>query len=66
MHLCSFIRKRRRIKTDNKRGMGRKKIIVMPFLKKAIDKVAVRAKILNKTPLKKHKKIYKTYTYRMG
>ena len=25
MHLCSFIRKRRRIKTDNKRGMGRKK-----------------------------------------
>lgn len=51
MHLCSFIRKRRRIKTDNKRGMGRKKIIVMPFWKKAIDKVAVRAKILN-TPLK--------------
>jgi len=51
MHLCSFIRKRRRIKIDNKRGMGRKKIIVMPFLKKAIDKVAVRVKILN-TPLK--------------
>ena len=31
----------------------------MPFLKKAIDKVAVRAKILNKTPLKKHKKYVK-------
>ena len=38
----------------------------MPFLKKTIDKVAVRVKILNKNLLKKHKKIYKTYTYRMG
>ena len=36
--------------------MGRKKIIMMPFLKKTIDKVAVRVKILNKNLLKKHKK----------
>ena len=26
VHLCSFIRKRQRIKTDNKRRMGRKKL----------------------------------------
>ncbi|MFC2590512.1 MAG: hypothetical protein ACFNZS_11245 [Ottowia sp.] len=31
----------------------------MPFLKKTIDKVAVRAKILNKNLLKKHKKYIK-------
>lgn len=33
----------------------------MPFLKKTIDKVAVRVKILNKNFLKEHKKIYKTH-----
>ena len=54
------------LKLTIKEEWAEKEVIVMPFLKKAIDKVAVRVKILNKNLLKKHKKIYKTYTYRMG
>ena len=47
------------LKLTIKEEWAEKEVIVMPFLKKAIDKVAVRVKILNKNPLKKHKEYVK-------